>query len=525
MSLLEYLFGRPLATYEEGEQRVGVLASIPMLGLDALSSAAYGPEAALTLLIPLGAAGRRVHRSDQHADHRPAGNRLLFVSPDDRRRIRGGGSYTVARENLGTFPGLLAAAALMLDYVLVVAVGISAGVGALVSACPVSAPHAGAVSVILALITLVNLRGVASRVWRSWLRLICSSFRCSRFWPSARSRRAGRRPSMPVRTAAPSAAPDAGDPLDPDARVCQRLHGDDRRRGREQRRRRLPRASGRPRPAHADARSSRSWPSCWRASPILPAYGIGATEPGQAGYQSILSQLVAAVIGRGLFYYVTIGSVLSVLALSANTASPTSPGFAGSSPRTASCPWLRPSRAPAGLLQGIVVLAILSGGLLIAFAGITDNLIPLFAVGAFLAFTLSQAGMVEHWRRWEGRTPEIDGDQWRGGRLHGGHARHRAGFQVRRRRLGRDPAGPVTWFLFNIVQAHYRTVGREVATDCPSTSKDLSRRSCCCRFGAGVPSPARRSGSRSRSRLRSTRFISRATSSDGRAGRRLETAG
>ena len=56
MSILDYLFGRPLATFEEGEQRVGVLAGIPMLGLDALASAAYGPEAALTLLIPLGSA-------------------------------------------------------------------------------------------------------------------------------------------------------------------------------------------------------------------------------------------------------------------------------------------------------------------------------------------------------------------------------------------------------------------------------------------------------------------------------------
>ena len=62
MSLMDYLFGRRLATYEEGEQRVGVLAGIPMLGLDALGSAAYGPEAALTLLIPLGAA-ESVHRA------------------------------------------------------------------------------------------------------------------------------------------------------------------------------------------------------------------------------------------------------------------------------------------------------------------------------------------------------------------------------------------------------------------------------------------------------------------------------
>ena len=133
---------------------------------------------------------------------------------------------------------------------------------------------------------------------------------------------------------------------------------------------------------------------------LCRAYGIGATEPGQAGYQSVLSQLVAAVTGRGLFYYVTIGSVISVLALSANT------GFAD-------FPRLCRVIAQDGFLprgfahrgrrlvysQGIMVLAGLSAGLLIGFGGITDRLIPLFAVGAFLAFTLSQAGMVEHWRR------------------------------------------------------------------------------------------------------------------------------
>ena len=109
---------------------------------------------------------------------------------------------------------------------------------------------------------------------------------------------------------------------------------------------------------------------------------------------------MAAVVGRGIFYYVTIGSVLSVLALSANT------GFADF-PRLcrviAQDGFLPRSFAHRGrrlvYSHGILVLAGLSAGLLIGFGGITDNLIPLFAVGAFLAFTLSQAGMVEHWRR------------------------------------------------------------------------------------------------------------------------------
>src|SRR5262249_1141737 len=161
MGLIDLLFGRPLASDEEGEQRVGVMAGIPMLGLDALGSSAYGPEAALTLLIPLGLAGL--------AYIGPISALiialLLIVYFSYRQTItaypHGGGSYTVAKENLGTMAGLLAAPAFMLDYVLVAAVGISAGVGALISAVPALQPYTLSLClVILALITVVNLRGV-----------------------------------------------------------------------------------------------------------------------------------------------------------------------------------------------------------------------------------------------------------------------------------------------------------------------------------------------------------------------------
>src|ERR1700722_3278782 len=158
MALTDWLLGRSLATDEEGEQRVGVWAGIPMLGLDALGSAAYGPEAALTLLIPLGEAGVGYIC--------PISTLIIIllgvVYVSYRQTIaaypHGGGSYTVARENLGTNAVLFAAAALMLDYVLVVAVGISAGIGALVSALPALQPHTLALCLaMLALITVVNL--------------------------------------------------------------------------------------------------------------------------------------------------------------------------------------------------------------------------------------------------------------------------------------------------------------------------------------------------------------------------------
>ncbi|MFZ0434125.1 MAG: amino acid permease, partial [Candidatus Acidiferrales bacterium] len=131
---------------------------------------------------------------------------------------------------------------------------------------------------------------------------------------------------------------------------------------------------------------------------LIRAYGIAATDPGQPGYQSVLSMVVAAVAGRGWFYYFTVASVLVILSLSANTA-------------FADFPRLCKALAQGGFLphsfgfrgrrlvysQGIFVLAGLAALLLILFRGVTDNLIPLFAIGAFLAFTLSQAGMVAHW--------------------------------------------------------------------------------------------------------------------------------
>src|SRR5690349_13854061 len=141
MSLLDLLLGKPLASDQARAECIGTSAGIPIFGLDALSSAAYGPEAALTLLIPLGAAGI--------AYMVPISMSIIIllaiVYISYRQTIAaypgGGGSYTVARQNLGVTAGLLAAAALMIDYVLTVAVGISAGVGALVSAVPSLQPH------------------------------------------------------------------------------------------------------------------------------------------------------------------------------------------------------------------------------------------------------------------------------------------------------------------------------------------------------------------------------------------------
>jgi amino acid transporter len=403
MAVSDWLFGKPLASDQEGEQRVGVWAGIPMLGLDALGSAAYGPEAALTLLIPLGSAGLGYIG--------PISTLiivlLLVVYLSYRQTItaypHGGGSYTVAKENLGTTAGLLAAAALILDYVLVVAVGISAGVGALISAVPALQEHTLALCLaILAFITIVNLRGVRESglafVVPTYLFVV--SLLAVLAIGMVKTVLAGGQPEpveAPPSLPAASVAASFWLLMHSFASGCTAMTGVE---------------------AVSNGVSAFREPAVAYAQRTLTAiivllaimlagiaflccvYGVGATEPGAAGYDSILSQLTAAVVGRGWFYYVTIGSVLSVLALSANTGFADFPRLCRAIALDGFLPGAFAQRGRRLVYShGILVLAILSAILLIGFGGITDNLIPLFAVGAFLAFTLSQAGMVAHWRK------------------------------------------------------------------------------------------------------------------------------
>ncbi|MFZ1131800.1 MAG: amino acid permease, partial [Terriglobales bacterium] len=161
MGLIDVVFGRPLASSEDEGQRITPTQGIPTFGLDALSSAAYGPEAALTILLPLGLLGVRYIVPLTFA----VIGLLVIVFFSYRQTIAaypmGGGSYTVARENLGSRAGVLAGGALMIDYLLNVAVGISAGIGALVSAVPALQPHTlGLCLAVLIILTVVNLRGV-----------------------------------------------------------------------------------------------------------------------------------------------------------------------------------------------------------------------------------------------------------------------------------------------------------------------------------------------------------------------------
>jgi hypothetical protein len=129
------------------------------------------------------------------------------------------------------------------------------------------------------------------------------------------------------------------------------------------------------------------------------SYGIMAMDQTKAGYQSVLSQLVGAVVGRGVFYYVAIASALMILCLSANTSFVGFPQLCRTVAQDGFLP--RPFATVGRRLVysiGILYLTLTAGVLLIVFDGITDRLIPLFAIGAFATFTISQTGMVMHWR-------------------------------------------------------------------------------------------------------------------------------
>lgn len=404
MTVLDILLGKHIATLDERAEQIGTSAGIPIFGLDALSSAAYGPEAALTLLIPLGAAGV--------AYIVPVSLSIIvllsIVYFSYRQTIAaypgGGGSYTVASENLGTNPGLLAAAALMIDYVLVVAVGISAGVGALVSAVPRFQPYTMSLCLgILLIITVVNLRGVreAGTFFMFPTYLFLGTLMITILLGVVRTVSAGGHPAAvvaPPRAGAPAmAAAGVWILLQVFSNGCTAMTG-----------------------VEAVSNGVRAFrePTVRNAQRTLTviigllivllagiaylvrAYGIAATDPGQPGYQSVLSMLVAAVAGRNWFYYVTIGSVLVILALSANTAFADFPRLCKAVAHDGFLPHSFGVRGRRLVYsQGIFVLAVLSAILIILFRGVTDNLIPLFAIGAFLAFSLSQAGMVAHWRR------------------------------------------------------------------------------------------------------------------------------
>ena len=406
MKFNNLVFGRPLASEEDEHSKVGVFAGLPMLGLDGLASAAYGPEAALTVLIPLGALASPKMAPVMIVILAVLG--ILFFSY--RQTIsaypNGGGSYTVAKSNLGKFYGLLAAAALLVDYVLCVAVGISAGVGALVSAFPtLNSWQVEICLALLTLITVVNLRGVKE----SGLAFALPTYGfigvlgATLLLGIAKSVAAGGHPIPVVTLPGPTATTTTVTLwllCRSFASGCTAMTG-------------VEAVSNGVQSFKAPVQRNAQMTLMWivvilgfllaAIAYLVNSYGIAAMPAEAQNYQSIISQVVSAIVGRGFLYYLNIAFVLAVVALSANTGFADFPRLCRMLALDNFMPHLFAGRGRRLVFSaGILILSAVSALLLIAFKGLTDGLIPLFAVGAFLAFTLSQAGMVVHWQKQRG---------------------------------------------------------------------------------------------------------------------------
>jgi amino acid transporter len=415
MKLFDVLFGRPLASDEAHTAQISPAVGIPIFGLDGLTSAAYGPEAAMTLLIPLGFWGV------QHYLLPIFGLILTLLTIlyfSYRQTIEaypnGGGSFTVASENLGYKAGLFAAAALMIDYVLTAAVGISAGITALVSAFqetkygPILHQHQMLMClVVLALIAVVNMRGVKETgvVFLLPTILFVGTLLATigvGVFESLTTH------GHPVAHYAPPPPADNGLHklagwlllyllLKAFSSGCAAMTGVE--------------AVSNGVTAFKEPRSKNANYTLtviigiliillFGLSYVARSYGVTAMEPTASNYQSVLSIEVSAVFGRQWFYFLTMGSVLAALSFSANTAFADFPRMARAIAGQDYLPHVFLLRGRRLLFShGIYALTGLTALILIIFNGVTDALIPLYAIGAFLAFTLSQAGMVKHWHK------------------------------------------------------------------------------------------------------------------------------
>jgi amino acid transporter len=415
MKFFDVLFGRPLASNESHSEHIGVAAGIPIFGLDGLTSAAYGPEAAMALLIPLGLYGVQHYLLPVFAFILSLLTILYFSY---RQTImaypNGGGSFTVASENLGDRAGLFAAAALMIDYILTAAVGISAGVTALVSAFSQSkfGPtlhhyQLAMCLLILVAIAIVNMRGVkeTGAVFMLPTFLFVGTLLIT---IGAGVYHALVAHGHPVALATPP-------PVDMSkletltpwlllflllkafSNGCAAMTGVE--------------AVSNGVTAFKEPRSQNANRTLTviigmliillaGLSYVAKVYGVTAMDSNATDYQSVLSIEVAAVFGRGWFYFLTMGGVLAALSFSANTAFADFPRMARAIAVQDYLPHVFILKGRRLLFShGIYALTGFTALILIIFNGVTDALIPLYAIGAFLAFTLSQAGMVKHWHK------------------------------------------------------------------------------------------------------------------------------
>jgi amino acid transporter len=392
-----WLLGVPLPTQQLEGERLNKIRALAAFSPDALSSIAYANQEIYLALAVAGSVGLALSW--------PIGlaivGILLLVALSYHQTISGyptgGGSYVVARANLGTGAGLVAAAALMIDYLLTVAVSLTAGVAAIASAFPGLWPHRVAVAlVLLAAITLLNLRGVretgtlmAVPVYLFLLTYLpMLAYGVFRLFTGA-----GEAYSV--------VAPPATGPLTALLVLRAFSSGCTALTGIEAISNGVP--SFRP-PEARNAQRTLVVMALLMGVLFLGSVGLTQGLGVVAGPQeTILSALARRLLGEGPGYLVIQATTLIILAVAANTGFAGFPVLAAALARDRFLPHQLMNRGDRLVYaNGMLLLAVASGALIVGFGGDTHALVPLFAVGAFLAFTLSQVGMVTHWRRRRG---------------------------------------------------------------------------------------------------------------------------
>ncbi len=388
-----WLIGIPLATIQASGERLSKVVALAVFSSDALSSVAYATEEMLSVLVLAGslALGWSIPLS-------LAITLLLVILTVSYRQTiyaypSGGGSYIVAKANLGELPGLTAAAALMVDYVLTVSVSVAAGVAALTSAVPALYRHrVGLALLAIGIVTVVNLRGIreSGRTFAGPTYLFIGSLLLILMVGFGRFLVGG----LPLGQAAEAPAPIADLTLFLLLRAfssgCTALTGVEAI------------SNGVPAfrpPESKNAATTMAWVAAVLGTLFLGItilchlYGLLPREG-----ETLLSQLAWQVFGGGPLYYLAQAATMAILILASNTSFADFPRLASLLARDRYLPTQLAHRGDRLVFSnGILLLGIFSCALIVIFRGSTHALIPLYAVGVFLSFTLSQAGMVRHW--------------------------------------------------------------------------------------------------------------------------------
>lgn len=396
-SIRELLIGPPLPTQWAAVERLSKVQALAALSPDALASIAYANQEIFLGLAAAGAAGLVYSWRIALVITVLLGMVAISYMQTISAYPHGGGSYTVARENLGDISGLVAAAALMLNYVLNASVSLTAGIAAAASAFPQLWPYRTALAlVLLAIITLANLRGVreSGALMAAPVYLFVATYLGLIVVGVARAALEG--PGSYAATAPLPVEPlTAFLLLHTFSSGCTALTGVE--------------AISNGVPAFKPPESHNARITMAAMAALMAVLFLGTTGLTQyfgvvaGAEETILSALARRTVGGGVLYYIVQAASLAGLLVAANTS------FVGF-PRLASV-MARDGYLPRQLAMlgdrlvfsnGIVVFSALAGLLIVVFGGDTHALIPLFAIGAFLTFTLSQAGMVRHWLRERG---------------------------------------------------------------------------------------------------------------------------